>query len=76
MMKVTKAERIEMAREAEELIAEAVENLKQAVAGLPCEANHEAYLICSLECAIGAGGWMSADRTIEDLIEDIENAGD
>ena len=68
----TKAERIDMAREAETLIAEAVENLKAAVQGLSCEKNHLAYLVCRLECTIGAGGWMSGDSTVADLIKDIE----
>ena len=70
---VSKEDRIEMAQEAEYLIADAIENLKSAVQGLPCENNHRAYLICQLEVAIGAGSWASADSTVEDLIADIEN---
>jgi hypothetical protein len=69
---ISRQERIDMACEAEHFIAEAIENLKGAVRGLPCENRHRAYLICQLEVAIGAGGWASADSTVGDLITDIE----
>jgi hypothetical protein len=72
MTDLTIAERTDLAREAEALIAEAIENLKQAIAGLGTEGHHEAYLLYRLECAIGAGSWMSSDPTVADLIRDIE----
>lgn len=72
MTDLTIAERTDLAREAEGLIAEAIENLKQAIAGLGAEDHHKTYLLCQLECVIGAGGWMSSDSTVADLIRDIE----
>jgi hypothetical protein len=70
---ISRQERIDMACDAEQLIAEAIENLKGAVRGLPCENRHRAYLICQLEAAIDAGDWASADSTVGDVIDNIES---
>jgi hypothetical protein len=55
----------------QEKIAEAIELLKTATSGLQTENSYNAYLICQLECSIGAGGWMTRDQTVGDLIDEL-----
>jgi len=61
-------ERIEMVEEAQEKLAEAIELIEKAVAGLDCESNVEAYLISHLKCFLNAEhGYMDKSLNLDKL---------
>jgi hypothetical protein len=64
------SERISMLEDAQEKIAEAIDLLKAATRG---DEYIRRTMIAHLEILIEAGGWLSSDKTIPQLIEEIQS---
>jgi len=63
-------DRIEMLREAQEKMVEAIELIEQAISDTKIQANTEAYLLDHLKIMASNGhGYLSKDLNMDDVIE-------
>ena len=66
---MTKEERVEMLEEAQRVITQAMEDIRSATNN---DAYTEFYLVAPLSTIVGEGKYISADLTIEDIIEQLD----
>ena len=65
-------DRIDAVLEAQDLLSEALDAIKQAIRGLGCQPNIEAYFTDHLEIMIsGDHRFLSRNKTCDDIIDQI-----
>ena len=70
---LTTDERVEMVRQAQEMLHEVIELVQRAVAGTGAEKYTEAYLLAHLKIRAGSGhGYLTNDQTLDDVIESLQ----